>query len=711
MQRIQFNYWLKNIGLPSQNQYRRCLIDKVESVVHRMRWKAHFFLNGQVNTTSRRKFGLPSKSSAAPVNEMKAFEEDLVNMMNNVSFRNVRDPFLNNIYEDIKKVNSSQNVLIFADKTRNMYEAEPATYKKLLQENITKAYKHGNENMMDDINHELKTITSNLAIGDRLDTMAKKPAFITLKDHKDNFESNPKCRLINPAKSELGKVSKAILDIINDDIKSSINVNQWKNSQAVIEWFKNIIDKPNHSFVSFDVVEFYPSITEELLDQAISWAKSFSDIPDEHVTIIKHARKSLLFSDDQPWVKRTNESMFDVTMGSFDGAEICDLIGLYILNDLVQKFGNDNIGLYRDDGLILIDGTNGRVADKARKEVHECFEKFGLKITAEIKHHVVDFLDVTLNLQDGTYKPFRKANNDPLYIDSRSNHPPCIIKQLPLSVNRRISSLSSDQSTFNSAVPLYEDALRRSHFHTRLEFQPDNNDTISRTNRRRRHRNVIWFNPPFSKTVKTNIARSFLQLIDKHFPPSSPLHKIFNRNTIKASYSCMPNVKSTISQHNNRVLRQTTNTVETRKCNCRVPAQCPLQGSCLEKSIVYQADVECPDDGEVKHYIGMTSNTFKERYANHKKSFGNPIYASETELSKYVWKLKETGKPFSIKWRVLKKATTYTAGSKRCNLCLEEKLCLLQADRFSTLNRRSEIFTKCRHKSRLTAGKFKRLLR
>ena len=71
-----------------------------------------------------------------------------------------------------------------------------------------------------------------------------------------------------------------------------------------------------------------------------------------------------------------------------------------------------------------------------------------------------------------------------------------------------------------------------------------------------RKRNIIWFNPPYSKNVKTNVAQKFLRLIDKHFPKTSKLHKIFNRNTVKVSYSCMPNVKSTISSHNNRVLKK-----------------------------------------------------------------------------------------------------------------------------------------------------------
>ena len=84
-------------------------------------------------------------------------------------------------------------------------------------------------------------------------------------------------------------------------------------------------------------------------------------------------------------------------MGSFDGVEVCELVGLYALNKLREKFGN-NIELYRDDGLSLIEGTSLRLANKARKDLCSAFQEFGLKITAEVKYRTVNFLDITFNL-------------------------------------------------------------------------------------------------------------------------------------------------------------------------------------------------------------------------------------------------------------------------------------------------------------------------
>ena len=106
----------------------------------------------------------------------------------------------------------------------------------------------------------------------------QKNALVTVKDRKENFETNPKFRLINPAKSELDKISKITLDNINSQIRKRTELNQWKNSLSVIDWFNNIKNKPDHSFLTFDIAEFYPSITEELLDKAIAWAQNYVTI-------------------------------------------------------------------------------------------------------------------------------------------------------------------------------------------------------------------------------------------------------------------------------------------------------------------------------------------------------------------------------------------------------------------------------------------------
>ena len=183
------------------------------------------------------------------------------------------------------------------------------------------------------------------------------------------------------------------------------------------------------------------------------------DISNEDISIIKHAGKSILFNHGKPWIENGNSNSFNVIMGSYDGAEICELVGLFILNHLGKMFGKQNIGLYKDDGLAIIKNRSVRLAEKTRKELHKVFKQFGLKITAEANLHVVNFLDLTFDLTTEKYKPYRKPNDDPLYIHKHSNHPPRILRQLPASIKKRISTLSSDKQEFDDAAQTYQNAL------------------------------------------------------------------------------------------------------------------------------------------------------------------------------------------------------------------------------------------------------------
>ena len=102
--------------------------------------------------------------------------------------------------------------------------------------------------------------------------------------------------------------------------------------------------------------------------------------------------------------------------------------------------------------------------------------------------------------------------------------------------NKCISNLSCNEHEFNKAKPLYKSALKSSGFNYRMKFEAPAENA-----RRNRNRKVIWFNPPYSLNVKTNIGKVFLKLVRKHFPMSHKLSKIFNLNTIKVSYSSIPN--------------------------------------------------------------------------------------------------------------------------------------------------------------------------
>ena len=110
--------------------------------------------------------------------------------------------------------------------------------------------------------------------------------------------------MINPTKNELGKISKKIIEQINQEILKKTDVNQWKNTSNVINWFNNIENKKDCSFIQFDIKEFYPSITEEILEEAISFAKSLMNIDNREIRTIK----SLLFHNNVAWKKKTTRN-------------------------------------------------------------------------------------------------------------------------------------------------------------------------------------------------------------------------------------------------------------------------------------------------------------------------------------------------------------------------------------------------------------------
>ena len=128
-------------------------------------------------------------------------------------------------------------------------------------------------------------------------------------------------------------------------------------------------------------------------------------------------------------------------------------------------------------------------------------------------------------------------------------------------------------------------------------------------------RKIIWFNPQCLRSVKTNIGKNFLHLLVKHFPDNNKMHKIFNKNTVKVSYSCMKNMDSIISGHNHNILNPKQ---KSFGCNCRKKDSCPLNGECLTPKVIYRADVSNEANNNQKFYFGLAETTFKERYNKNK---------------------------------------------------------------------------------------------
>ena len=155
-------------------------------------------------------------------------------------------------------------------------------------------------------------------------------AFITLKDHKPDFSTRPAVRLINPTKNEMGQVAMQILDKIVKEIRNKTNLKQCTNTREVINWFKNLKNKQGLKFIVYDIDSFYASITPKLLDETLEWASTLVAITPLQKKIIHQACESFLYHEGIPWVKR-GEKNFDVGMGAFHGAQVCEVIGLFIL--------------------------------------------------------------------------------------------------------------------------------------------------------------------------------------------------------------------------------------------------------------------------------------------------------------------------------------------------------------------------------------------
>ena len=140
-------------------------------------------------------------------------------------------------------------------------------------------------------------------------------------NHKPDFINNPSCRLISPSKSEIGIISKKILDNINMKVTAATKVNLWKSTTQAIKWFRNLPTNTPLAFITFDVCEFYLSISEHLLTKALDYATQFTTITPQDRHIIMHAKNSLLYHNNSPWEKKKTKDQFNVTMGSYDGAE------------------------------------------------------------------------------------------------------------------------------------------------------------------------------------------------------------------------------------------------------------------------------------------------------------------------------------------------------------------------------------------------------
>ena len=144
-------------------------------------------------------------------------------------------------------------------------------------------------------------------------------------------------------------------------------------------------------------------------------------------------------------------------------------------------------------------------------KLHKFGKSMGLRFTIEGPMENTNFLDITLDLKKRSYAPFRKENNETRYINTQSNHPRNIIKEIPKMIAKRISNRSKNKEEFEKVKEYYNEALKQSGYRDEIMYEEKNKPR----KRRNRKRKVTWYNPPFCHSVRTNLSRKFINLVQK----------------------------------------------------------------------------------------------------------------------------------------------------------------------------------------------------
>ena len=176
-----------------------------------MRQKVLAFL-GKLKSSDKDNYSFKTVKCPSSAKELVPFENDMMDMIQNLEFKRVNNEFQSNLRDDIRQIRTSNNLFISADKSRNIYNVSKASYERMVNENVKKTYKKCNTNKSKSINIKAKPVASKLKIDDRVLKLDEKEAYVTIKDHKEGFPDKMSCRLINPSKTDIGKISKQVLD-------------------------------------------------------------------------------------------------------------------------------------------------------------------------------------------------------------------------------------------------------------------------------------------------------------------------------------------------------------------------------------------------------------------------------------------------------------------------------------------------------------------
>ena len=167
-----------------------------------------------------------------------------------------------------------------------------------------------------------------------------------------------------------------------------------------------------------------------------------------------------------------------------------------------------------------------------RESLQKTFKHFVLEIVPESNLRIVNYLDVTRNLKDGSFRPCDKPDDIIQYINKEFNHPPNLNKHLPASIKKRLSNNSFDEKIFQKSAIYYEDTLNKTRYLDKVVYH-DPSASNQESKNKNRQRNVLWFNLPCSKSVTIRIGESFLYLTDIYSQKTTPLTRYSKEITLK----------------------------------------------------------------------------------------------------------------------------------------------------------------------------------
>ena len=310
---------------------------ETENLLKRMGWKVLAFL-GKSKSSDKDNYRFRMVKWPCSVKELVPFENDMIDMIKNLEFKRFNNDFQSNLRNDIRQTRRSNNLFLSTDKSGIVNKA---SYERMMNENVTKTYKKCNTNKSNSIKFKAKQLASKLKTDDRVQKLDENEAHVKVKDHEEGFHNKVSCHLINPSKTDIGKISKQILDRVSNTILVKNQVHQWKDTYSVLGWYCNIKPKGQCSFVVFHIESLYPSISTKLFVEALSFAKLFYDFTCDELELIIHSRKTVLFWQDGTWVKKEGDEHFDIPVGCYKWD------GIYIQNKLCKLINKKDFGVSR----------------------------------------------------------------------------------------------------------------------------------------------------------------------------------------------------------------------------------------------------------------------------------------------------------------------------------------------------------------------------